>query len=167
MNLLPKLQRVSVLAGVLLACCLFLTLGCGPDHKARGAVKGRVTSNKKPLTTGTVMFINPQGVSASATIDGEGNYDMKDAPVGECTVTVTVPDMPMDPSVRARLTGKGSGPKMPEMKVPEGVEGPPMPAATKLPKEIVPADAKYSKPETSGLKFKVEKGEQHTYNIDL
>ena len=89
---------------------------------------------------------------------------MKDAPLGECQVTVTVAGLPMDPSVRARL--KGKGPKLPEMKVPEGDDSPPLPSAPAVPKEVVPIDAKYSKPETSGLNFKVEKGEQ-TYNIEL
>lgn len=163
-------SRLSLIAnrrtwpGGLLACCaILLTSGCGPDYKSRGVVKGTVTSGKKLLTIGTVMFINKGGISASASIE-DGIYEMKDAPLGECTVTVTVPDLPMDPSVRARL--KGGGPKMPgEMKNPED-SGPPPPPLAKIPKEVVPIDAKYSKPETSGLKFKVEKGEQ-TYNIEL
>jgi len=90
---------------------LLLASGCGPDYKARGAVKGKVTTGKKPLTTGTVMFVNKEGMSASAGIDTQGNYEMKDAPLGECTVTVVVPTLPNDPSVRARL--KGGGPKLP------------------------------------------------------
>jgi hypothetical protein len=163
---LPKTVFNRLLFGGLLACGLFLLLpGCGPDYKARGAVKGRVTVGKKPLTTGTVMFYGKNGITASAHIDTEGNYDMKDAPLGECQVTVTVPAMSPDPSVRARL--KGKGPKMPgaDMKNPEDTS-PPLPSAPSVPKEIVPIDSKYSNTETSGLNFKVEKGEQ-TYNIDL
>ena len=153
--------------GSLVCCLLLLLLGCGgPDYKARGVVKGRVTTGKKPLTTGTVMFVNKNGITASADIDVQGNYEMKDAPIGECQVTVTVAELPMDPSVRARLKGEGKGPKMPDMKAPEGGEGPGLPSAPSVPKEVVPIDAKYSKPDTSGLNFKVEKGEQ-TYNIDL
>lgn len=157
------LTRPHLLGVTLLAVGLLTLVGCGPDYKARAVVKGRVTTGKRPLTTGTVMFINKEGVSSSATIDPEGNYDMKDAPIGECDVTVTVPDLPMDPSVRARLTGKGSGPKMPEMKNPEN---PDLPSAPTVPKQVVPIDAKYSKRESSGLHFKVERGE-NTYNIDL
>lgn len=142
-----------------------LTTGCGPDYKARGIVKGRVTSKGKPLTTGTVMFYNKNGITAQAHINTDGTYEMKDAPIGECQVTVTVPKLPMDPGTKARLKGTGGGPKMPEMKAPEGYTGE-MPSAPTIPKEIVPADAKYEKTETSGLKFTVEKGEQ-TYNIDL
>jgi len=147
-------------------CCVLVLLasGCGPDYKARGAVKGKVTTGKKALTTGTVIFVNKDGVSASAHIDPQGNYDMQDAPLGECTVTVIVDALPSDPSVRARL--KGGGPKMPgELKNPEDT-GPPPPPGGKIPKEVVPIDGKYAKPDTSGLTTKVEKGEQ-IFNIDL
>lgn len=157
-------------AAVLLTGLLLLALGCGPDHKARGSVKGKVTTGKKALTSGTVMFVNDRGLSASASINLQGEYNMPDAPVGDCVVTVTVTALPNDPSVKARLTGKGKGPKMPEMKgAPDGSEGGPtdLPSAPAVPKEIVPIDAKYSKPDTSGLKFKVEKGGDHTYNIEL
>jgi hypothetical protein len=44
--------------------------------------------------------------------------------------------------------------------------GPPAPPLAKIPKDVVPVDAKYGSPETSGLKFTVQKGEQ-TFNIDL
>jgi hypothetical protein len=141
---------------------VFALIGCGPDYKARGAVKGRVTTNKKPLTTGTVMFYGKNGVTASAPIDTKGDYEMKDAPLGECKVVVIV-EAPTDPSVRMRL--KGAGPKMPEMKNPEEAS-PALPSNPQVPKEVVLIDAKYSKPETSGLTFTVNKGEQ-TYNIDL
>ena len=149
----------------MLACCtILLTSGCGPDYKSRGVVKGKVTVGNRNLTTGSVMFINKEGLSASTGIDPDGNYEMKDAPVGECKITVTVTDLPMDPTVRARLMGKG--PKMPEgPKNPEDTGAPPPPLA-RIPKEVVPIDAKYSKPETSGLSFTVKKGEQ-TYNIEL
>ena len=158
-----RLGRLLV-SGALAGGLLVLALGCGPDYKARGSVKGRVTTNKKPLTSGTVMFQSQNGMSASARIDTQGNYVMPDAPLGECTVTVIVEGLPRDPSVHARL--KGKGPKMPEMKAPEGAGAPDLPSSPMVPKEIVPIDAKYSKPETSGLKFTVQKGEQE-YNIEL
>ena len=160
---LPLTAVRRLRAGGLLACCfLVLAAGCGPDYKARGVVKGKVTTGKKPLTVGTVMFYGKNGMTGSASIQPDGTYIMPDAPLGECKVTVTVPQM--DPSSRARLKGKGpampSGPMNPE----EG--GVPAPPLAVIPKEVVPIDAKYSNPETSGLSFTVEKGEQ-TYNIEL
>jgi hypothetical protein len=142
---------------------IFALAGCGPDTKARGVVKGRVTSNKKPLTTGTVMFYGNNGVTAAAPINTKGEYEMNDAPLGECRIVVIVQGLPMDPDVRARL--KGGGPKVPEVKNPEE-STPALPSNPQVPKEVVPVDARYSKPETSGLTFTVEKGEQ-THNIDL
>jgi hypothetical protein len=154
-----------VWAGGLLACCAFLlSSGCGPDYKARGVVKGKVTTGKRPLTTGTVMFYGKNGMTASAVIDTEGNYEMSDAPLGECVVTVTVNKLP--DYVTHQRPGQ---PAVPEMKKPpESKDDVPIPAvpASKMPKFAVPIDAKYSSPETSGLKFTVQKGEQ-TYNIDL
>lgn len=152
------------IAGLIACCVLVVSSGCGPDYKSRGVVKGKVTTGKKSLTTGTVMFYGKNGITATAMIDENGNYEMKDAPVGECQVTVTVMAMPRDPSVRARMMGKG--PKMPEGPRDPNSSEPPLPSGAKYPKVIIPIDAKYSQPDTSGLTFKVEKGEQ-TYNIEL
>ena len=157
-------------SGLLACCTILLFSGCGPDYKARGAVKGKVTLGTKSLTTGTVMFMNKAGLSASASITPDGNYDMPDAPLGECTVTVTVQALPVDSSVRARLKGKGpampAGPKMPENAGNPENSSPELPSGPNVPKEVVTIDAKYSNPDTSGLKFTVNKGEQ-TYNIEL
>jgi len=151
-------------AGLLASCTLLFAAGCGPDYKSRGVVRGTVTTGKKHLTVGTVMFYGKNGITASATISPDGTYSMPDAPLGECRVAVTVPSMPMDPSIRARMKGKGpalpEGPKNPED------PGAPAPPLAVVPKEVVPIDQKYSNPDTSGLTFTVQKGEQ-TYNIEL
>ena len=164
-HLLPRPARRAGVAGLAACCILLFAGGCGPDYKARGIVKGKVTRGGKALTMGTVMFSNKEGITGQATIQVDGTYEMPDAPVGDCKVTVTVPKMPNDPSVWARMGGKG--PAMPSGPVdPSKGEAPPPPAA-KIPKEYVPIDQKYSDPETSGLKFTVKKGETHTYNIEL
>lgn len=165
------------LACVPLLALLTVTLtGCGGvDYKTRGKVKGTVTATvpdpankgktkRVNLTTGSVMFHGPNGITASARINTKGEYDMPDAPIGDCQVTVTGPTGIMDPSVKARL--KGSGPKMPEMKNPEG-QSPELPTAPEVPKDLVRIDEKFSKPESSGLKFTIIKGDSHVFNIDL
>lgn len=158
------MSRRAWAAGLLACCAVLLTSGCGPDYKARATVKGKVTRGGKPLTTGTVMFVNKEGMSGSASITPEGTYELSDAPLGECTVTVTV-NMSNDPSVRARMKGKGVA--MPEgPKDPNATESPEPPSGARVPTEVVPIDQKFSDPETSGLKFTVQKGEQ-TYNIEL
>ena len=149
----------------MLACCFVLfPTGCGPDYKSRGVVRGKVTVGKKALTTGTVVFYSKSGITAAGTIDPDGNYEINDAPLGECLVTVTVQALPTDPMVRARL-------KSGSLKLPEGPKdptkpAPDLPSAPRVPKEVVPIDIKYSSPGNSGLSFTVKKGEQ-TYNIEL
>jgi len=161
-----RLTRFVMVTAVLLPAILIIAGGCGPNHKARGTVKGKVTVGKTHLTAGTVVFTNQQGVTGTGVIDTEGNYIVYDAPVGECSVTVTVPTVPSDPSVRARM--KGAGPKMPEMKgPPDGGGDVVAPPLAKVPKTIVQIDSKYNNKDTSGLKFTVEKGVEHEYNITL
>ncbi len=153
------------------ACLLafgFLTLviGCGPDYKARANVKGKVSIGKKPLTSGTVMFHGKNGITSTASIKPNGDYEMTDAPIGEVTITVEVAGLPMDPSVRARMKAKAGdfGKGVEGSKNPEGGEG--IALMPEMPKEIVPIPEKFSKPDTSGLKYNVEKGE-HTHDIEL
>ena len=153
--------------GLLLCSPLLFTSGCGGlDWKSRGIVRGKVKTGGKLLTTGNVMFVNKDGISTSSTISVDGEYNMVDAPLGECTVTVVVNKLPMDPNVKGRLSGKGAGPKMPDGPRMPGAEAPAGMSAASMPKTIVPIDEKFAKPETSGLKFTVIKGEQ-TYNIEL
>jgi hypothetical protein len=52
------------------------------------------------------------------------------------------------------------------MKNPEG-QSPELPTAPEVPKEVIRIDEKYAKPESSGLKFTVMKGETHVFPIDL
>lgn len=163
-RLFPRPTYGALATGILAVCVVLGTSGCDSEYKARGIVKGKVTRGGKALTTGTVMLVNKEGMSGSAGITPEGTYEMRDAPLGECTVTVTV-NSSNDPSVRARMKGKGlampAGPKDPN-----ATESPELPSSPAVPKEVVPIDQKYANPETSGLKFTVKKGEQ-TYNIDL
>jgi hypothetical protein len=168
MRFVSALIRHGRIPAVGITACVLLiaSSGCGPDLKARGIVRGKVKTGNQYLTSGSVMFINTAGVSSSATIMPDGSYEMLDAPVGECKISVTVQNLPMDPSVRNRL--KGKGPAMPAgPRPPDGGGDSPMPPSNPIiPKTIVPIDQKYSDPETSGLKFTVQKGEQ-THNIDL
>lgn len=160
------MARNPALAAVVLGLCA-LALGCdsGPDYRARGTVKGKVFSGKKHLNFGTVVFHGQHNMVGSSAIDIDGNYEIKDAPLGECGISVTVGALPVDPN-------RKGGPGVPEMKdpnAPAGGDAPPRPLAPKMPsaKDLVKIDAKFSKPETSGLKFTVIKGEQHVHNIDL
>ena len=154
--------RLGVFVGAIAGLLAFAANGCGPDYKAVANVRGTVKMGKQHLTTGTVMFHNKDGRTASASILPDGKYVLPDAPIGECTVTVTVPFSPLDPSIRAKMQGK--------FKLKDGSDspdgGPKIPIMGEMPKQIVPIPDRFSKPETSGLTYKVEKGE-HVYDIQL
>src|SRR2546421_12922453 len=79
---------------LLLFGLLAFSVGCGTDYKARATVKGKVTIAGKALTTGSVMFYGKNNLTASARIDLNGDYVMNDAPLGEVTITVSVPRPP-------------------------------------------------------------------------
>jgi hypothetical protein len=150
-------------AGALFLGVLTLS-GCGPDYKARAAVKGKVTMGKMPLPNGTIMFYGSSGVTASAVIE-DGNYNMPDAPIGDVTITIVVPAAP--PPVPGGLKGqvekwkKTAGGNSND---PSGENSGIM--FSKMPTTSIKIEDKYAKPDTSPLKFKVERGEQ-THNIEL
>jgi hypothetical protein len=150
---------------LLLVGLLSASAGCTPGYKSRGTVKGQVTIGGKPLYAGTVTFTTADNRGGSATIDQSGNYVMGDAPVGDVKVTVTVPKVG---GMVGMMGGKAGPPKSPagEMKDPNnpGQSGTPQPAID--PKKIVPIPDKYASADTSGLTYKVEKGEQ-TFDIKL
>jgi hypothetical protein len=150
-----------VMVGGFLVFGLLALIGCGPDYKARAVVKGKVKMGNTLLTSGTVMFHNKNGITASSPIDPHGNYMISDAPIGDCAITVTVAALPPDPSVRARLQGKGPTPGKGSDN-PDG--GPGIALMPEMPKNIVRIPDKFANPETSGLNYKVEKGE-HVHDI--
>src|SRR5262245_51037409 len=116
------LSRHSTCAcGLLLVGLLIVSVGCGPNYKARAKVTGKVTFAGKPLTAGTVMFFGKDNLTGSATIDKHGMYAMNDAPIGEVKITVTVPRPPegglgmmkAGPGVRAAKGAKSVNPENP------------------------------------------------------
>lgn len=121
--------------------------GCGKSGPEFAKVSGSVKISGKPLTAGSVSFISsdPKRNNANGNIGPDGKYTLQTtnpgdgAEVGEYTVIVSGID-------------------------PNGLN-------TAAPGEPVkkmanPVPAKYDKPETSDLKFKVQSG-TNTYDIDL
>jgi hypothetical protein len=108
-----------------------------------------------------VAFLAADGRVGSANIDADGNYEMANAPVGEVTVTVSVPQMSRGP-----MQGGPAKPPpgIPEMHPPGEAGGGGAPGID--PSKIVAIPKKYEDAKTSGLTYTVEKGPQ-TYNITL
>jgi hypothetical protein len=147
--------------GLLLITLLVFSVGCGPNYKARGSVKGKVTLAGKHLTTGSGMF-NGKNMSGSAAIDKEGNYSMPDAPLGAVTITVAVPKLPPGGLARMKLP---PGTKETKSVDPEG-SGKSISIMGEMPSHVVPIPDKYANEATSGLTYTVQKGEQ-TFDIKL
>ena len=93
---------------------------------------------------------------------------MKDAPIGECKVTVVG-----QPGARRRDLGPRAGTAASWEKAAGGIvskdptgQNPGIAIMSKVPSKVVRIPDKFAKPESSGLTYKVEKGE-HVFNIEL
>jgi hypothetical protein len=133
---------------VLLCPALTGVLGCG---KGRATVKGKVTFNNVPLSTGTITFNAADNRVGTGQIKSDGTYVVGDAPIGEVTITVTTPKTPMGPVGMQKPPPGMSG--MPKEMMPAGYE-------EGKPVRIVPAPEKYGSAESSPLKFTVKAGTQ-------
>ncbi len=156
--------------GRFLACAAFAIAmvwlaGCSDGSGARATVKGKVKLGEKPLYMGTVTF-TAKGADnrvGSGNIDQEGNYTVTDAPVGDVAISVSVPKMGM----MAKMPGASDKAKPPtgvSTKDPSGGMAMNMPNIDMT--KIVPIPDKYADPATSGLTYKVERGQQ-THDINL
>jgi len=145
---------IRACGGLLLLGLMALSVGC-TSSKGRAIVKGQVTFDGTPLPSGSVTFSGANNATGTATIE-DGKYVMNDAPLGEVKITVTAPPpLPMGP--RPGTVDKGSvDPEHPERRIP---------IMSPLTKRL-PIPEKYASPATSGLTFKVERGEQ-THDINL
>lgn len=151
--LLTKIAAVVACVGLLGSL-----MGCG-GPTARSTVKGQVKLGEKNLTAGTVIFTSTKdNTSGSGPIDKDGNYVVRDAPLGDVKISVTVPKGMMMGKIDSQMAKGPPGVGA----MPEGNAGP----GGIDPAKIVNIPDKYSNPDTSGLTHKIEAGEQ-THNITL
>lgn len=143
---------------------LALSAGCGPDYKARAVVQGKVTIGDNHLTAGSVMFHGKDNLTGMASIDKNGAYVMKDAPLGDVTVTVSVPPPPQGGTERMKM-GPMTKEKDGKSVDPSG-SGKTISIMSEMPGKIVPIPPRYAEPGTSGLTYTVKRGE-HTHDIPL
>jgi hypothetical protein len=116
-----------------------LATGCSPRA---GTVRGTVALGGANLQAGTVMLCYPNGAILAAAIDSDGNYELRNAPVGEVKVCVV------------NLYGTENTPKQ----LAEERPPPPAPKSFPIPK-------RYEKME-NGLPYTVRSGVQ-TFHIRL
>jgi hypothetical protein len=143
-----------------------VALGCGPDYKTRAVVKGKVTMGGQPLTAGTVTFYGPHNIVSSASIQEDGSYEIKDAPIGDVKVSVKVnaPTAQAGPSKGGIPAWARQASKFEPKDA--NASGASIPLLSKIPEKVVRIPDKFGDPENSGLTYKVEKGE-HVWDIKL
>ena len=140
----PAALTAFFAAGLILAGC------SGPKL---ATVRGAVKSKGEPVTSGSITFYANGQPVASASILPEGTYTAESVPFGEVTATVVGgsvnimsgprPGGPGVPIIPGAPRNKGQ-----VMKAPESAPPAPPPGAK--------VEAKFGKPETSGLKYTVD-----------
>lgn len=143
-----------VLPAFLLASATGALAGCSGDGKTplTGArVTGTIKYQGKVVTGGQVRLISldDRNKSMAARIDGNGRYDLPNAPTGPVKVVVDTNPAKSDPSALAAKSGGAIDP-----------------SAYGTPVKFMPIDTKYAGFESTDYLATVEKGDQ-TIDIDL
>lgn len=135
--------------GMLLLLTALSLAGCG--HKTNG-VTGTVRYGGRVLTMGTVSFYGANGEIVSSLISAEGTYRL--ARVGPGAVRVAVVSHPRVPPALQRDQAPAAF-------------APALAAAKPAPERpYTPIPERYQRPDTSGLHFVVERGDQ-VLDLDL
>jgi len=132
---------------VIVGCTLPLS-GCGGSKSC--TVEGKVTFQGKLLVCGVVNLYGAEGAFAAGGIDPDGNFTVRDAPIGSVKISV-VSDKPVPMNAEdSKKPPAGSAP----------------PARMPDPAKWFPIDAKYNDPETSGKVANLTGG-KNTVDITL
>lgn len=85
-----RTSRHSLFAAAILAAATLATLYPGCDSgPTTGDVRGKVTFKGKPVTEGTVTFLNPtEGGAAEAAIQKDGSYAATRVVIGQYVVEI-------------------------------------------------------------------------------
>jgi hypothetical protein len=140
-------NRRGVIA--LLVCALPVAIGCGQAKKPLGVVAGHFTIAGKPISFGTVVFQNSNGLGSTATLYEDGSYQIK-----TYKETGVVPGkylVAIRPDVVVKVD-RMAGPIMPRRQ----------PTAT-----ASPIPQRYQSVATSGLTAEVKEGDNPPFNFDL
>lgn len=139
----------------LLIASLFLGLGLmagcgGSSGSAKAKVTGKVTvAGKGPLTGGNIRFVLASDTSkgSGGIIKADGSYEVVDAPVGECKVTIDNEHLKVGGS-----TG-GDGKKV--ITAPKGVD---IPGGDVTANRYMKIESSFTKADTTSLTFTVPSG---------
>jgi hypothetical protein len=130
----------------MLAAAVGAAAGCGSKMPPTGEVAGKVTTNGKAVTAGTVKFYPEAGGEPVATELGpDGTYRATGVPVGKCRVAVETAHFKNLATPPPGIAKQLGGPRT----------------------KYVPTPAKYEKPDTSGKMVEVQKDTQVTLDLEL
>jgi hypothetical protein len=151
-----SIQRSYLLLSGYFILTLFAVAGCGGSGLA--TVKGKVTIDGQPASSGRVFFRSADGKSTVfAMIGPDGAYQVVEVPYGSMKVTVT----PLTKWERIGLIRDAR-----KMKKTSASEAPATPGGADAFESSAKIPEKYRDPDTSGLTFTVKSG-TNTYNIEI
>ena len=147
-------HRRRGLTWVTLAC--LVAAGCGG---ATGDVTGRITYKGKPVVSGSVVLIGPDGMPRYSDIQPDGTYRFTSVPTGEAKLGVNSPNPVPDPRkvAMARAAGKRGG---------RSQADPITSTPTSDPRLWFPIPTAAGDPATSNLRTIIRRGE-NTHDIEL
>jgi hypothetical protein len=157
------------------ALLLVAAVGCG---SGKGTVSGQVTLDGKPLPAGKISFLGSHGQSATADIT-DGQYTVSNVPTGEVKVTVQTGSLKQQADNLLASSRYGSSnrrsaaatSKLPanvkEQLQAEAARNAEMAKSGKrLLAKYRPLPDKYSKPDSSGLRASVSRGD-NSFDVPL
>lgn len=137
--------RMTVVVIVLIT----FAAGCSPT--TTGSVEGRVTFKGKPVGTGLVVFIDPDGhATLPVAVEADGTFRIPKVPIGAMRVSFDNPPPPSFPAA-VRTTGD---------------EDPEITALREQAKRFIATPLRYKDPASSGLSFEIHGG-VNTCHLDL
>ena len=155
-------MELKNLWAILVMIFLGVSLGCTPPT---GKVSGEVTYQGKPVPGGAVQFLvlrkrDQQQPAGSVELDRDGKFQME-LPVGEIWVGIDNREFEPTPELMAAVPPGGDLPSEVQKTLSEAPKAP-----ARVSERWVQLPEKCYLPETSGLSFKVVKGEQ-SVQIDI
>jgi len=157
--LLPALRLLLLPAlhlFLLPALSISLLTGCGSDGPDIAPVRGKVTFQGKPVTTGRVMFYPSEGRASNGLIESDGTYQLREgALVGSHKVTIKA----------TKVTGMAPGPKNFEEELKQGTGMRRLDGHESRVVWLVPQT--YSQRRTSLLTAEVVSGQENVVDFEL
>ncbi len=140
-------ERARTWVGIV-GLVLVVQAGCGGGADGRVEVSGTVEADGKPLAGASVAFVGGGGGAlATASTDKDGKFSVRVAP-GENKVSISK----IDEKAQAAMKPQSEADSL------MGTEAQAVASMASAPKAVVAA--RFTDPETSGIKFDVQKGMQ-------